>query len=258
MKRILFFTVLAGVLAWGKAEAHEFFIRPGRTAVYRTGDTVDLGLYSSHSFTAGESMGPPERNEVYVLQGTRNIPLALSANEGLKIFQMQYRLDGGALAVAVAHRKPSFSCATTEGSKRGTRSEVESQGFTVVTSTLSESWCTFYINPSSGDRTFSAPRNLRLEIVPVTNPADLRAGRSAAFRVLYTGRPLAGCDLAYAGENEEGFTSTVKTDDSGNAVLTPNAAGLLFVRVGFVAPVSGQADYDRESVTSIAVFSVAR
>jgi uncharacterized GH25 family protein len=45
------------------------------------------------------------------------------------------------------------------------------------------------------DASFSAPLGYDLEIVPLDNPARLKKGSRAKFRVLYKGQPLAGAQV---------------------------------------------------------------
>jgi uncharacterized GH25 family protein len=131
----------------------------------------------------------------------------------------------------------------------------------VTRTSWNEKWCKTYINPGPGDRSFSLPLGLTLEIVPVTNPAVIASGRPAVFRVLYRGQPLrnAAVNATYQNYNEreqEAYAVTTTSDSSGQVSITPGARGIWMVQVGHVASVSGNPNYDEESLKSIVVFTV--
>lgn len=259
MKKPLFIALIACAFAGGTAGAHEFFVKPDSVRIYKNGDTVNLDLYSTHRFMEGEELEPPETNDVYVLQGTRNTPLNLSANQRRLIYQMRYRLNGNLPVLVVGHRKPVFLSRTTDGVKVGAKHVLQAQGLTVIATTMEEKWCKTFINPSPNDADFSKSLGMKLEIIPVTNPANFRKNQPAVFQVWYNGKPLSDGDFSAACDNKTiDYVFETKTDVNGYARITPNTDGIWFVRTAVDIPVTGQADYDRESLSAIAVFTVNR
>jgi hypothetical protein len=78
--------------------------------------------------------------------------------------------------------------------------------------------------PLAGDRAWTEPLGLALEIVPERDPTALRAGEELPVRVLRGGRPCAGLVLAFvsAGETRE---HVVVTDAQGRAGAVLDAPG---------------------------------
>jgi uncharacterized GH25 family protein len=252
----VFCIVIAGGL-W----AHEFFVIPDAVKDYRSGDTVNLELYSTHYFMTGEELEAPETNEVFVLQGGRVTPVPLRADAAKTIYTGTYRLEGDAPAVVLSNRKVIFYSTTTRGSQEGSRPNVSARGFTVTKTSWNEKWCKTYINPSANDRSFAVPLGLTLEIVPVSNPADIALGRPAVFRVLYRGQPLRNVPVnatyqQYNARDQEAYAVQTTSDANGQVTITPNARGIWMIQVGHVAAVSGNPNYDEESLRSIVVFTV--
>ncbi|MDR1211264.1 MAG: DUF4198 domain-containing protein, partial [Spirochaetaceae bacterium] len=185
----------------------------------------------------------------------------LRADNARTIYTGSYRLNGDAPAVVLSNRKLIFYSTTTRGSQEGSRPNVSARGFTVTKTSWNEKWCKTYINPLSGDRSFAAPLGLTLEIVPVTNPADITSGRPAVFRVLYRGQPLRNATVNATYQNfnsreQEAYAVTTTSDSGGQVSITPNERGIWMVQVGHTASVSGNPNYDEESLKSIVVFTV--
>ncbi|MDR1862465.1 MAG: DUF4198 domain-containing protein, partial [Treponema sp.] len=192
MKR--FFVVLAAVCAVsGGAGAHEFFVIPDEVKEYRAGDTLRIDALSTHYFMVGEELEPAEVNEVYVVRnGVRGPDLPLEANPDRLWYETSYTLTDNNPAIVVGNRKGGFYCLFTDGSYAdGTRAEVAeaNPGRSIATARYFAKYSKFYLNPSAGDQSFSTPLGHDLEIVPVDNPARIRNGGRARFRVLYRGQP---------------------------------------------------------------------
>lgn len=59
------------------------------------------------------------------------------------------------------------------------------------------------VGDAAGDESWGKPVGLNLEIVPVTNPTTIKAGESAAFKMLRDGKPLPNAALALVREGSE-------------------------------------------------------
>lgn len=83
--------------------------------------------------------------------------------------------------------------------------------------------------PPSGDRSWSEPIGLALEIVPAHDPTAVRAGDEFAVVVLKEGKPLAGFPLnAVAAGAKQGETRT--TDAEGRATFRLGKPGAWLLR----------------------------
>jgi uncharacterized GH25 family protein len=254
--------ILMCVLVSALLSAHEFFVKPAVNRVYRSGDTVNLELYSTHYFFVGEELEePPSINEVYVLQSGKWTPVPLRANQSKIIYEGSYRLVDNTPAVVVANRKRIFYSTTTKGGQEGSKSEVTAKGFTVTATSWNEKWSKTYINPDPSDQTYQIPIGHNLEIVPITNPANIRRGQAASFKILYKGQPLPNTAVSasydtFNPKEENAYALNTTTDRSGQFSITPTANGVWFVRVNVTQNVAGSTEYTSESLSAIVVFTV--
>jgi uncharacterized GH25 family protein len=198
MKKFLVLTIALCVFVSGAAFSHEWFAVTDSTKSYRPGDTVTLSVYVTHHFMLGEILPDAARCAFYVLQGNKPVDTRVrsSRNEAAKVLAGEFVLPAGVPVMVLANSVGSFTHTTTSGWQTGTKETVKALGMTITKTTLNEGWCKIYINPDSRDRTFAQPLGLPLEIVPVTNPADIAAGNPAVFRVLVNGRPFADAPVS--------------------------------------------------------------
>lgn len=88
---------------------------------------------------------------------------------------------------------------------------------------------TFLVVGDAGeDASWGEPTGMRLEIVPVTNPLEVRAGRKASFRLIFEGKPLANAPLGLhqEGQLEARFQTT---DATGLATFPIERAGRILI-----------------------------
>ena len=115
------------------------------------------------------------------------------------------------------------------------------------------------LHAAPGDKdVFGAVVGDPLEIVLVTNPADITAGGTIACRVLRDGKPLAtevkaGYDGFSAKEDEYAVQTT--SDSAGLAQFVVPKAGLWFIRVAVTEKLSG-ADADKVNLRATYAFEV--
>lgn len=85
-----------------------------------------------------------------------------------------------------------------------------------------------------------------LQIVPLANPAELKAGDKLKVRVLLGGEPLAGAEIIpdYTG-NDDVKASATGADGQTEITLTRN--GLNVLGVSHVVPIEGNPDADKRS-----------
>jgi uncharacterized GH25 family protein len=262
---MLFLGFLAASFA-GAAWGHEFFVMPDETKDYKAGDTVRLAVLSTHYFTVGEELEPAEANEIYIVRNGQRTggSLPLNRNDDRVWYEAGYRLADNSPVIVEGLRKGGFYCIFTDGSiADGTRSEAAAANpdKTVAQTEYFAKYSKLYLNPAANDAAFSLPLGHELEIVPVDNPARIRAGSfsRAKFRVLYQGRPMANAEVSatwdyYDYKTANAWAQTTRTDTKGEAIFKIDHAGLWLVRVSDTRPSTRGADTD--NLSSVVVFSV--
>jgi uncharacterized GH25 family protein len=270
MKKSLFLAVVVFAVLCGTVNAHQWFATLGDVREYKPGDPVPLVVYSTHHFMIGEGVQDAARNQFFVLQNNRltDAAVTVSRNEAQKVLTGSFPLPNGAPAMVVVNSVGRFSNATPLGTKTAAKLTVKALGVNVTKTTYSEGWSKIYVNPSSQDRSFATPLGLPLEIVPVTNPADIAAGSPAVFTVLLRGSPLANAEInatykAYNSTDEEAWAvQGLKTDASGQVSITiPSgraARDLWIVKAAYAGEVFGNPFYEAESYTSWVSFVVRK
>ena len=268
MKKIIITAMLYVGLGGALLCAHEWFAAPATSKASKAGESVQLAVYSTHRLITGEGIPQPGQNTFFILQNNKlvDVKLNVSRNEEHKFLACEFNLPAGAPTVAVVTRPARFSSITSAGNKQGTKPVVSALGVNVVKTTYSEAWCKVYLNPDSGDKSFAQPLGLPLEIVPVTNPADMAAGKNAAFKVLLRGKPLRDADVSatyktFNTKDEDAWAvKAVKTDASGTVTIAiPDisaAKDVWIVKAAYSGKASGSPLYDEESFSSWASFVV--
>ena len=270
MKRNIICAIVLFAMSGGAAGAHEWFAVPGEAREFKAGDDVQIIVYSTHHFMVGEGIQDASRNSFFVLQNNRltDTTVRLSRNEELRSLTGSFNLPVGAPTVVVVNNVGRISNATPVGAKTASKATVGALGVSVTKTTLSEAWCKIYINPDSQDKTFSNALGLPLEIVPVTNPADIAVGKPAVFKVLLRGKPLRDAEVnatykSYNSKDEEAWAvKGVKTDANGQVTINipaaQNAKDIWIVKAEYSGSVSDHPDYDAESFSSLAAFTVRK
>lgn len=258
MKKILFLGFLTAAFTAALC-GHEFFVMPDEVKDYRAGDTVQINVLSTHFFTVGEELEPEDVNEVYIVKnGLRdNRGLTLKRNENRLWYETSYSLADDSPVIVAGVRKGGFYCTFTDGTYAdGLPAEVSAAnpGKTIARSEYFAKFSKLYLNPSAGDNGFSLPLGHELEIIPLDNPAGIRAGSfsRAKFRVLYRGLPLANAEVSatydyYDYKTANAYAQTSRTDSKGAAIFRIDHAGLWLVRISDTRPSTRGAGQDNLS-----------
>ncbi len=260
MKKLLLSVFLGAALLLSPAAfAHEFIIKPSKPGPYKKGDTVALEILSTHYFMAGEELEPAEYLSAYALQDGKKTDLEFVPNNNKIVYETGYKLTSNNPAVIIGHRKGMLYSTTTKGGQDGDRKTLETKGFTVQKTTNYEKFSKTYLNPSASDKSFATPIGQPLEIVPVTNPADIAKGKPAAFKVLYEGKPLqtpvAATYDGYDVKTEEAYAVKTNSGVDGMVTVTPEQAGTWMLRVANTVPGDGK-NYDEHAIRAVIVFNV--
>jgi cobalt/nickel transport protein len=266
MKKNIFMFIVLNVFLSGALSAHEWFGAIGDVKDYKAGDTVPVYSYSTHHLIAGEWI--PRPGGFYVLQNNtlNDVKITTVPNQTLNVLAQSFTLPGGAPCLVLLNSMARFSNVTTSGNKEATKATIKALGLTVTKTYISEDWCKIYINPTSQDSSFAKPLGLPLEITPVTNPADIAAGKSAVFKVLLHGQPLSGAAVSatyrnYNPKDQDAWAvKDAKTDAAGLITINiPNSAAakdIWIVKTLYSGDVKNNPVYDAESYNSWVSFTV--
>ncbi|MDR3302262.1 MAG: DUF4198 domain-containing protein [Spirochaetaceae bacterium] len=268
MKRIAILTFALCAFVNSAAFSHEWFAALADTNSYKQGDTVPLSVYVTHYFMTGDIVEEPSGNMFFVLQNNRetNITVMVGRNEAQKVLSARFVLPDGAPVMMLVDRVGNFAHTTTAGVRGSTKETVKALGLTITKSTLREEWCKIYVNPDSADKSFAKPLGLPLEIVPVTNPADIAAGNVAVFKVLLNGKSFAGAGISatyksFNSKDQQAWAiKDMKTNKSGEVTLDIPAAAkdIWIVKTAYTGDVSRNPTYDAVAYSSWVSFVVRK
>jgi cobalt/nickel transport protein len=266
MKRFLVLSVTLCVFVNSVVFSHEWFGAIGDVKDYKTGDSVPIYVYSTHHLIAGEWI--PRPGGFYVLQNNNftDVKITTIPDQTLNVLSQSFTLPGGAPSLVLLNSLARFSNVTTSGNKEGTKATITALGLTVTKTYISEDWCKIYVNPTSQDVSFAKPLGLPLEIIPITNPADIAAGKSAVFKVLLHGQPLSGATISATYRNykpndrDTWAIKDAKTDRTGQITLNIPAAAkdIWIVKTAYSGDVKNNPVYDAESYNSWVSFAVKK
>jgi uncharacterized GH25 family protein len=266
MKKTLFFTFVVCVLSAGVLQAHEFFVITN-SKVPKAGDTVPLYVLSTHYFTVGEELEDIKYNKVFVRQnGRRSNALALSTNRDRVWYETEFRLDSDAPVIIEGDRAATYTCVFTDGTRaEGTPDEMRAAypDKTITEARFLHKVSKTYLNPARNDTAFSAPLGYTLEIIPLDNPARLKKGSKARFRVLYNGRPLPNAAIwatydYYNYKTMDAHEQSGTTDGSGEVTFRISNPGVWIIGLRDSRTSTFQGVKVTENNDSIVVFTVPK
>jgi uncharacterized GH25 family protein len=261
MRRI--FVLLAFALAIaGYASAvfaHELIVKPSKMTAAK-GETLPIELQSTHQFIVKEEVEDVSRIEAGLFRNGKLEKAALKENEPeLRIdYEVKIADDGAALVVAA--KDGEVWSVTNEGSQAGTRKELEAKNLKVLRASKSDKFAKAVVNASKGDKNFAAVVGQELEVVPVTNPADAKAGEVFQVKILYKGQPVSVPVWAtydsFAPELRNTYAYYTESDSDGVAKVKITAPGLWIVRAAKDGEPGAAGEYDIRNLRSILTFEV--
>jgi uncharacterized GH25 family protein len=178
-------------------------------------------------------------------------------------YQARYRLTDNTPVIVAGNRKGGAYCIFTDGSYfDGDRAAARAAepGKTVTIARYFAKYSKLYLNPAASDRSFSTPLGTEMEIIPLDNPALLKQGSTARFRVLYNGKPLANTTVNatwdyYDYKSPDTYAHTGKTNAQGEVSFTINAKGLWIIQTDDTRK-SSKPNLDEDNLAATLVFMV--
>lgn len=237
------------------AKAHEFILKPD-SAFPAPGQKTRVQAQAAHVFMVSEEAERPESVRLQLWHNGTARDIALKEDKGLLALVGEFALPSSAPALLVGHRLPQIWCETTTGEHEGSRAMLEAKGLKVGSAGKYEKFAKTLLNPAPGDSLHSKVMGQDLEIILLTNPADIKPGSALEAQVFLHGKPLsgAGVGLTHDGFSKEEDTYKFKatTDGQGKVVFTPDRDGLWMVRAIFVEETpGGEADMHNRRATYV-------
>jgi uncharacterized GH25 family protein len=254
---------LVALLSTSAAQAHDFWLAPGRFHVTR-GETVELSLRYGEEYK-GEAaprdnfliekfvlMGPDETEPVPGQDQQEPAGRVTLAKDG--IYQVAYRGKRRLISMEAAKFEAYLKA---EGLEHISRLRAERQE-TGKGSLEVYSRCAKTLFKVGGGAKEGHDRiaGLRLEIVPETNPYLVAAGADLTFRVLFEGKPLANGLVIARSRAEPRHTASARTDGEGRVRLTLDRAGEWLVKCTHMIAAPAELSMDWESLWASLTFEL--
>ena len=254
-------TALAAVvlLCAFPAFSHELTIKAENEAM-KEGEPFPATVQSAHKFIVPEEVEELSRVKAGIIEDGKLVEAKLTGNEpGLCIDFTVTPKDLSGSVMLVAIKDGETWCVTNEGGKSGARKELEAQGLKVIRATKNDKYAKALFNTSHDDRKFSQVIGHPLEIIPVTNPADAKAGEYFTVKILLDGQPYTGPVWAtYDGfvteyENTYAYYTEAENGEAHVKITAPGWWGIRAYQ-GDLPGVEG--DYDAKTLRAFLRFRV--
>lgn len=255
MKKCSLITVLCSlalILAGGSAFAHNLWINPSNHFP-KVGDTVEIGFGWGHQYNENRQHQEMKADRIASIkiigpEGTEIKPAAVSGTK----YTLAIKKAGAYLITAGV--KPGVFTKTPKGrkwsDKRGVENPIACTSFCIEAKSL--------ILAGESDANLSGKTGQALEIIPLSNPKNMKPGETFDVKVLFHDQPAAGATVnaTYAGytpppkkENKTGkkkdkkkkghghrFPVSAVTDDQGKAALGLSKKGYWMINIRHMTP----------------------
>ncbi len=249
------------------ALAHDFWLEPSDGFHPAAGDIISLRMFVGEAFKPEQEL-PPVSERITRLEVVSSSGKFDMTPEGRRDILPAIALsDPGTFAIAM-EREPSFI--TLDAEKFNSYLEEEGHHAIVGARLKDGSYAKdgrerytrhlkMILSVGESTEAWSHQFGTKLEILPLADPAGLRAGSKLPVRVLFEGKPLAGARVGVVSRQDGNISreKMVRTDRSGNAKVTLDSAGDLLVRTTYMRPCAKCDDADYESFWSAMTFAVA-
>ncbi len=158
--------------------------------------------------------------------------------------------------IAMVHRKEGFSTKTAQGyvhePRKGLKNVIYSRYLGMYGKAIVN------VGAPTQDKSFMKPVGIPLEIVPLVNPSDLKAGDYFTFKLLAQGKPLAeNINASYAGFSYDGaWAYTTRTKQDGIGEIKILSSGIWIIKANYKAPYPEPDKADEYSYTTSLTFEV--
>ena len=267
-------TVVASMIGAASATAHDFWIIPDMFA-YAADATVHVnGRQGGGKFPAGTAVQPERVVDARVIGATSTTKITVMSVEGSSLRLQQKPATAGqylvvvGLAPRILRQTPAGVIAFLKaegGASEAGRLERENvlAGLDSVIFTAASYAATLAQVGKGGPRAFGKAAGLRLEFVPLHDPAHVHVGDTLHVQVLGNGAPVPniGIDLAAGVDSAAGAGASVtriafNADAKGIVHLPLSAAGPMMLRSAYASRKAGGAPTEWDVSRTTYVFNV--
>lgn len=234
--------------------AHEFIIKPVQLNINDVGHKLPFSVLSCHVFMVSEETEPIDQVEVALIEGNNTTAVTLKQNNILMTLDGSVEVKTQGTSIIAGHRKGMIWSNTTRGWKQAGKKGLHG----VISSGKYEKFCKTLVNVGKADEGYKKIIGHKLEIVPISNPAEAVIGNELNFQVLYDGSPFAVSVYA----TFDGFSNRpntyayfTETDENGVAGVKITHPGTWMVRVEKEDQQSTE-DYDKHVMRAVLIFGV--
>ena len=260
MKRFLALTLILTLAFSCTASAHELTIKAKPGTTFEKDKPAELTVQSAHKFIIPEEVEVLSRVKAGIIEDGKLVESKLTpddANLCINFTVTPKNSEGSIMIVAIKDGE-TWSI-TNEGGKTGARKELEEQGFKVLSANKYDKYAKAIFNTSHDDKNYNQILGHPLEIIPITNPADLKVNNYMYVKILLNGQPYTGPVWA----TYNGFDTTHENTyayyteaENGEAFIKITAPGYWGIRAaqGNLPGVEG--DYDHLNLRAFLLFDV--
>ena len=258
MKR--FILTLAVVFAFtSSAFSHELTIK-AKSGSLKAGEPFHATVQSAHKFIVPEEVEVLERVKAGIIEDGKFVESEIKANEPeLCIDFTVTPKDLSQSVILVATKDGESWCVTNEGGKTGSRKELEAQGLKVISANKYDKYAKAILNTSHDDKNYSRVLGHPLEIIPITNPADAKAGEYFHVKILLNGENYNGPVWAtydgFVREYENTYAYYTESEN-GEAHIKITAPGYWGIRASQTGLPGIDGDYDNLNLRAFLLFNV--
>lgn len=195
------------------AQAHTFLVKPESTS----NDQLAVSVLLTEKLFTGERLLQPEDISLRVLVGTTEQTVPLQADIPAKVLRGTLAAPAGS-AMLSARAAPRYRAI-----EKGQQTDDPAQTLRI------EAFAKALVNPAKDHTGFSLRSGDRLELIPLDNPAKLKAGYKLRVQVLFDGQPIAAKVAAMSPEQPR---VSAQADAQGIVRLSLPANGTWLLRSG--------------------------
>jgi uncharacterized GH25 family protein len=242
------------------ALSHELILKPTSFAA-PGGKELPIELQSTHVFIEKEEVEDISTITAGIFQNGKLVESPLKPNEPDLRIDFSVKIpEGNSSTLVIANKSGDIWSVTPDGWKAGTRKSLEDQGIKVTRASLTDKFVKTVINPSSSDKNFGTVTGQELEVVPLTNPADVKVGQYFQVKILFKGQPSAIPVFAtydgFVKEFQNTYAYYTESDSEGIANIKITSPGLWVIRASKDNEPGVEGEYDTRSLRSILTIQV--
>jgi len=211
------------------AQASEFIVKP-KDMQMQPGETFVIQVYSTDIFLKEGHAELPPLVKVGVLQEENALTVDIKENISGTLLLGKIALMTGGSGLIIAQVMPRiWSDSPEAGIAEGDRLLLAEYGLTSTKTLEVEKFAKTLINSQHNDTLFKAQIGHKLEIVLLTNPAEVKLGGRIYFQVFLNKKPVQlPVNFTYAGYSNKKNTyyTTIATDKNGKGSATISRKGL--------------------------------